>query len=136
MVIIYFFNYCEANSNTNIFHIVSQVYVYRYLDNNRIKPFSLVAEKGERVSFECDSQGMTNWYFVDPATKTLNNLPNNTRVESNTLHIINVEKRNLGIYECQGLLIEYNNGFQNKVNFFSRSHLIMGRCHKVIIIVD
>jgi len=95
----------------------------------------LVAEEGESVSFECDSQGSTNWFFVDPATKALRHLPINTQVESNTLHTIYVDKRNLGVYECLGQLIEYNNGTQNKVNFFSRSHLIIGRCHNLIIIV-
>jgi len=87
----------------------------------------VIAEKGERVSFQCDSQGTTNWSFVDPATNTLSNLPSNTRVESNTLHIIYVEKSNEGIYECQGQLKEYNRGTQDKVHFFARSNLIMGR---------
>jgi len=107
-----------------------------YLDNTRIKPLSVVVKEGEDVSFECHSQGTTNWSFVDPITKELNHVPNNTRVESNTLHIINVEKMNLGIYECQGHLREYNNDSQNKVIFFSRSHLIIGRCHIFLIIIN
>jgi len=112
-----------------------EISLYEYQDNERIKPLSLVAEEGENVSFECDSQGTTDWFFMDPVTKTLKNLPNNTRVVSSTLYIINVEKRNLGTYECKGQMRDYINGSQNKVIFFSRSSLVMGRCHSIIIIV-
>jgi len=95
----------------------------------------VVVEGGEHVSIECDSQGTANWFIIVANNDSEDYLPENTRVESNTIDIAYVEKRNLGIYECQGHLIEYINGYPNKVKFFSRSHLIMGMCPNVIIFV-
>jgi len=96
----------------------------------------VVVKEGDDISFECDSQGTTNWLFGDPETRTLYDLPSNTRVESNTLHIINVEKSNQGIYECQGQMKEYERGTQDRVKFFARSNLTIGRWHNHIMILD
>ena len=41
------------------------------IDNSRIKPITKVVFVGEPVSFVCDSQGNSKWFFVNTFTDML-----------------------------------------------------------------
>ena len=98
------------------------------IDNSRIKPITKEAFVGEHdVSFVCDSQGNSKWFFVNTFTNNLSDIPYNAHVQSNTLYIDYIEMTNAGTYECQGQLEEYYEGSQENVKFAARSVLIVGR---------
>ena len=79
--------------------------------------------EGEPVSFECDSQGNTKWFFVALSNNALLDIPFNAHVTSNTLYIDYVRKINEGVYECQGELDEYYKDTYDKVKFAARAVL-------------
>ena len=92
-------------------------------DHNQIQPKSQAVFEGEHVSFECDSQVNTKWFFLDSSNDALIDIPLNARVRSNTLYIDNVQRFNEGFYECQGEKDEYDESTHNIAKFAARALL-------------
>ncbi len=68
-------------------------------DNSKISPNYRTVPLGENVTFKCDSDEETNWIF----NNNISTFPSNARVVNFIrLKIINVNRYNQGIYECEG----------------------------------
>ena len=92
-------------------------------DHNQIQPQSMAVFEGKSMSFKCDSQGNTKWFFLDSINEALIDIPFNAWVRSNTLYIDHVQIFNEGFYECQGEIDEYDESTRNMAKFAARALL-------------
>ena len=86
------------------------------LDNSRIHPITQLINVGEGTRITCISTSIVNFFF------NRGNIPENARLQSQTLHLTRISEFNEGNYDCEG--IDHNvifNSQGNKRRFAARS---------------